>query len=60
MLTIVADCWWVWHRSAAAAPVNGICGLARFSRRSFTATVVFMLTAIVTVYLTRHVLGILP
>jgi uncharacterized membrane protein YedE/YeeE len=39
---------------------HGICGLARFSRRSFTATLVFMLTAIVTVYLTRHVLGIMP
>ena len=39
---------------------HGICGLARFSRRSFTATLVFMLTAIVTVYLTRHLLGVLP
>lgn len=39
---------------------HGICGLARFSRRSFTATLVFMLTAIITVYLTRHLLGVLP
>ena len=36
---------------------HGICGLARFSRRSFTATLVFMVTAIITVYLTRHLLG---
>ncbi len=36
---------------------HGICGLARFSRRSFTATLTFMITAIVTVYITRHVLG---
>ena len=38
---------------------HGICGLARFSRRSFTATVLFMATAIVTVFLTRHVMGII-
>lgn len=38
---------------------HGICGLARFSRRSFTATLLFMLTAIVTVFLTRHVMGII-
>ncbi len=38
---------------------HGICGLARFSHRSFTATLVFMLTAIVTVFLTRHVLGVI-
>lgn len=36
---------------------HGICGIARMSRRSFTATAVFMLTAIVTVFLTRHVGG---
>jgi uncharacterized membrane protein YedE/YeeE len=38
---------------------HGICGLARFSRRSFTATLLFMTTAIVTVYLTRHLLGVI-
>ena len=36
---------------------HGICGLARFSRRSFTATLLFMVTAIVTVYIIRHVMG---
>lgn len=38
---------------------HGICGLARFSRRSFTATALFMVTAIITVFLTRHVLEII-
>ena len=35
---------------------HGICGLARFSKRSVVATFLFMLTAIITVYLLRHVL----
>lgn len=37
---------------------HGICGLARFSRRSFTATALFMITAIITVFVTRHVMGL--
>ncbi len=36
---------------------HGICGIARVSKRSFAATLVFMLTAIVTVFLTRHIIG---
>jgi uncharacterized protein len=36
---------------------HGICGMARLSPRSIAATVVFMVTAIVTVAVTRHVLG---
>jgi len=36
---------------------HGICGIARFSGRSITATVIFMLAAIVVVALTRHVLA---
>jgi uncharacterized membrane protein YedE/YeeE len=36
---------------------HGICGVARFSGRSIAATVIFMLAAIVTVAVTRHVLG---
>lgn len=36
---------------------HGICGLARFSRRSFAATLVFMATAIITVFVIRHVIG---
>ena len=34
---------------------HGVCGLSRFSKRSFVATGVFMLTAIVTVYIIRHI-----
>lgn len=33
---------------------HGICGLARRSRRSLVATMVFMITAALTVYVTRH------
>ena len=36
---------------------HGICGLARFSKRSAVATVVFMLATFVTVYVVRHVIG---
>jgi hypothetical protein len=36
---------------------HGICGIARFSGRSITATAVFMAAAIVVVALTRHVIG---
>lgn len=35
---------------------HGICGLSRFSLRSLVATLTFMLSGIVTVYLVRHVL----
>lgn len=36
---------------------HGVCGIARFSKRSMIATLVFMASAIVTVWLTRHVFG---
>ena len=36
---------------------HGVCGNARFSRRSLMATVTFMVTAFATVYVTRHFLG---
>ena len=36
---------------------HGICGVARLSGRSIAATAIFMLTAIVTVALVRHVFG---
>ena len=35
---------------------HGLCGLARFSRRSVVATLVFFGVAIATVFLTRHIL----
>jgi uncharacterized membrane protein YedE/YeeE len=36
---------------------HGICGLARFSKRSLAATLTFMASAIVTVFIVRHVIG---
>jgi uncharacterized membrane protein YedE/YeeE len=36
---------------------HGICGLARFSLRSLAATLTFMLSAGMTVYIVRHLLG---
>jgi uncharacterized protein len=36
---------------------HGICGVARLSPRSIAATVIFMLAAIATVAVTRHVFG---
>ncbi|MEN2751927.1 YeeE/YedE family protein [Psychrobacter sp. FBL11] len=38
---------------------HGICGNARLSPRSMVATVTFMFFGIVTVYIGRHVLGLL-
>lgn len=36
---------------------HGICGVARLSTRSVAATVIFMVAAIATVAITRHVFG---
>lgn len=36
---------------------HGVCGISRFSIRSIVATLTFMFTAFVTVYLLRHVWG---
>ena len=36
---------------------HGVCGIARLSARSITATAVFMATAIIVVALTRHLVG---
>jgi uncharacterized membrane protein YedE/YeeE len=33
---------------------HGVCGIARFSLRSIVATVIFMATAIVVVFVVRH------
>ena len=37
---------------------HGVCGLSRLSPRSLVATVTFMAAGFVTVYVTRHLLGI--
>lgn len=44
----------VWGNGCTSG--HGVCGLSRLSVRSLVATGVFMTTAIVTVFLTRHVL----
>lgn len=36
---------------------HGICGIGRLSPRSLVATAIFMATAAVTVYISRHLLG---
>lgn len=36
---------------------HGVCGMARVSPRSITATLTFMLTTAITVYVIRHVIG---
>lgn len=36
---------------------HGVCGISRGSARSIVATVTFMATAFVTVFVMRHVLG---
>ncbi len=36
---------------------HGVCGIARLSPRSIVATGIFMATAILVVFLTRHVVG---
>jgi uncharacterized protein len=36
---------------------HGVCGIGRGSPRSIVATLVFMATAIATVFVTRHVVG---
>jgi uncharacterized protein len=36
---------------------HGVCGIARLSKRSIAATMIFMGTAVITVALMRHVIG---
>jgi len=37
---------------------HGVCGLSRFSLRSLVAVLTFMAAAAITVYVTRHILGV--
>ncbi len=37
---------------------HGVCGMARLSPRSIVATMVFMISTFITVFVTRHILGI--
>lgn len=36
---------------------HGVCGISRLSPRSITATIAFMATGFMTVYIIRHVIG---
>ena len=36
---------------------HGVCGLSRFSIRSVTAVAIFMATAMITVFVVRHLVG---
>ena len=44
-------------RGSGCTSGHGVCGLARGSRRSLTATLTFMATGAVTVFVARHLLG---
>ncbi|WP_440998210.1 YeeE/YedE family protein [Arhodomonas sp. SL1] len=37
---------------------HGVCGLGRLSPRSLVAVITFVLTAVITVFVVRHVLGV--
>ena len=43
--------------SSGCTSGHGVCGIARLSARSFAATAIFMVTAMVVVGFSRHVLG---
>nr|WP_301011634.1 YeeE/YedE family protein [Halomonas sp.] len=43
--------------SSGCTSGHGVCGLARLSPRSIAATCVFLVAAIATVYVIRHVIG---
>ena len=36
---------------------HGVCGIGRLSMRSLAATVIFMVAAVLTVFIVRHVVG---
>ncbi|WP_299483567.1 YeeE/YedE family protein [uncultured Roseibium sp.] len=36
---------------------HGVCGMSRLSKRSIAATLTFMVTAVITVFVIRHTLG---
>ncbi len=44
----------VWGNGCTSG--HGVCGLSRLSKRSFVATGIFMTVAIVTVFISRHIL----
>ena len=45
------------HYGSGCTSGHGVCGMARLSRRSISATLVFMASTAVTVFVVRHLLG---
>ncbi|WP_457154151.1 YeeE/YedE family protein [Mesorhizobium sp. P5_C1] len=45
------------HFGGGCPSGHGICGIARLSPRSIVAVAIFMVTAFVTVFIIRHVIG---
>jgi len=68
MATVTVQTTWPWlivagllvgfgtRLGAGCTSGHGVCGLARGSRRSLVATVLFFAVAVVTVFVTRHLL----
>ncbi len=48
------------RRGSGCTSGHGVCGVSRMSPRSLVATAVFMATGILTVFVSRHLLGRLP
>ncbi|MCW8193832.1 YeeE/YedE family protein [Proteobacteria bacterium 005FR1] len=46
------------RRGGGCTSGHGVCGIGRLSQRSVVATIVFMLAAFVTTFVTRHFIGL--
>jgi len=45
------------HYGSGCTSGHGVCGIGRFSSRSIVATITFMVTAAITVFIIRHMVG---
>lgn len=45
------------HYGSGCTSGHGVCGIGRFSKRSIIATITFMATAAITVFIVRHVVA---
>jgi uncharacterized membrane protein YedE/YeeE len=57
LIGLSAALLWLMNGRIAGTNGHGVCGLARLSPRSITATLLFIAAAGVTVFVTRHALG---
>ena len=46
------------HFGGGCTSGHGVCGIGRFSIRSIVATITFMFTAAITVFIIRHLVGL--